>query len=203
MMRNWAAHEFLETNELLRKQTADIELHALCAEMTKDQELKSVLQRHIQAMETTYHQAIQLLQNKGMNVSNTAAYRMHMQQQPHVGFQNTQMIPAPNTNTNTARLSEVAIATLILNTHKAGAVFGMQWANECVDPDVRALHVMAANNCQQMAYEIFQIMNARGFYEVPTMPVEDVRTMTQTYQPAAAAMNNNTNYQRTTQQHYM
>ncbi|WP_243735106.1 spore coat protein [Paenibacillus turpanensis] len=183
MMRNWAAHEFLETNELLRKLTADIELHALCAEMTTDRDLKHMLQRHIQLMDATYHQAVNLLRNKGMDVTASRAYQLHAEHHPHVGFQNPHMIPAPNTNAT--RLNDVTIGTLILNSHKAGAMFGMLWANECVDPDVRSLHVTSANNCQQMAYEVFQLMNQRGFYEVPTMPANDVRAMTQTFQPAA------------------
>jgi spore coat protein CotF len=183
MNRNWAAHEFLETNELLRKLTADIELHALCAEMTQDQEMKTMLQRHIQGMDSTYHQAINLLQNKGVDVTGTSTYHLHAQHHPHAGFQNPHRIPAPNTNAS--QLNDVTIGTLILNGHKAGSMFGMLWANECVDPDVRSLHVTSANNCQQMAYEMFQLMNARGFYEVPIMSANDIRTMTQTFQPAA------------------
>jgi hypothetical protein len=88
------------------------------------------------------------------------------------------VIPAPST-ANVTRLSDVAIGTLILNTHKAGSMFGMLWANECVDPDVRSLHVMSANNCQQIAYEVWQFMNSRGYYEVPSMPVNDIRSMSQ------------------------
>jgi spore coat protein CotF len=62
-------------------------------------------------------------------------------------------------------------------------MFGMLWANECVDPDVRALHVMSANNCQQMAYEMWQYMNVEGYYEAPAMPTSAVTTIAQTFQP--------------------
>jgi len=181
-MRNWATHEFLETNELLRKLTADIEFHAFCAEMAQDQELRGMLQRHVQAMDQTYHQAIQLLQDKGANTAAAQARYSYSRQQPHVGFQIPQPIPAPQT-ANVTRLSDVTIGTLILNSHKAGSMFGMLWANECADPEVRSFHVMCANNCERMAYEVWQYMNARGFYEVPIMPANDVRMMSQTYQP--------------------
>ncbi len=184
MQRSWAAHEFLETNELLRKLTADIELHAFCSNATNDPELKNILQRHIKGMDQTYHQAIQLLQNKGANMRATAGYNQHSQHHPHVGMQNPTMIPAPNTQAN--RLSDFTMGTIILNSHKAGSMFGMLWANECVDPDVRSLHVMSANNCQQMAYEIWQFMNNRGYYEAPMMPANQVTMMNQTYQPLAA-----------------
>lgn len=182
-MKPWATHEFLETNELVRKLAADIEFHAMCAEMTTDPELSSMLQRHVQHMDQTYHQAIQLLQNKGtpMAASTTRHMQIHSHQ-AHAGFQNPQPIPEPKTE-HVNRLSDLTIATLILNCHKAGSVFGMMWANECVDPDVRSFHIMCANNCERMAYEVWQYMNARGYYEVPAMPMNDVRMMTQTYQP--------------------
>ncbi|MBO8173315.1 MAG: spore coat protein [Bacillaceae bacterium] len=183
MARNWAAHELLETTELLRKLTADIELHALCSEMTTDQELKSILRRHIETMDNTYHQGINLLQNKGLNTG-ADFYHMHGHRHPHVGIENPHVMPAPNPNAT--RFNDMTIGTLILNTHKAGAMFGMVWANECVDPDVRGLHVMSANNCQQMAYEIWQYMNTRGYYEAPSVPMTTVKTVTQTFQPAAA-----------------
>lgn len=181
MNRNWAAHEVLETNELLRKLTADIELHAICAEMTTDEELRQILKRQIGAMDQTYHQATNLLQHKGVNMTTTNVYQMHASHHPHVGFENPHMIPAPHVNAR--RLSDITIATLILNSHKAGSMFGMQWANECVDPDLRALHTMSANNCQQMAYEVWQHMNARGYYETPAMPMGTVTTVAQTFQP--------------------
>ncbi len=187
-MRNWAAHELLATNELLRKNSSDIEFHALCAEMTQDPELKRMLQQHVQMMEQSYHQGIQLLQHKGANAAAATVRTMHTHamQQPHVGFQNPQAMPAPQTS-NINRLSDMSICTLILNSHKAGSMFGMMWANECVDPDIRSFHVMCANNCERMAYDIWQYMNARGYYEVPAMPAHDARMMMQAYQPAIPA----------------
>jgi copper homeostasis protein CutC len=87
MTRNWAAHELLETTELLRKLTADIELHSMCAEMTTDSQLRSILHRHIQGMDTTFHQAVNLLQNKGHNVTATNVYRIHSELHRHIGME--------------------------------------------------------------------------------------------------------------------
>jgi hypothetical protein len=39
--------------------------------------------------------------------------------------------------TNPVALSDQTIATLALNTHKSGAVMGMNWANECADSQLR------------------------------------------------------------------
>lgn len=181
----------LETTELARKLTADIELHMLGSDMTQDPELKDLLLRHVRAMETTYRHAVSLLQNKGASLTSAAVYQADLNAHPHVGLGQQSMIPAPNTF-NARRLSDVTICTLALNSHKAGSMFGMAWANECVDPDVRALHVTSANNCQQMAYEIWQYMNARGFYQAPAMPAEMARNLAYTFQPAA--LNNDLPY---------
>ncbi|UFJ40330.1 spore coat protein [Brevibacillus humidisoli] len=185
-MRQWAAHELMETTELLRKLTADIEFHAFCAEMTSDHDLQGILRRHIQTMDHTYHQAVNLLHNKGADLTTTRIHQVHGQHHPHMAQQPQQMMPAPNTNA-TRKMSDLTISTLILNSHKAGSMLGMLWANECVDPDIRSLHVLSANNCQQMAYEIWQYMNAKGYYEAPVMPAETARTMTRAFQPTAGA----------------
>lgn len=175
MNQRYGAHEFLETQELIRKVSADIEFHALCSQMTQDTEIKSILQRHIQGMERTYHQAIQMLQHKGVQM-NGSIPQMHTHHQPNIGLNNPVM-PQPNPNTN--RLSDMTICTLILNSHKAGSMFGMLWANECADIQLRQLHVQSANNCQQMAQEIWQYMNYKGYYQVPQLADHTMRTMNQ------------------------
>jgi spore coat protein CotF len=173
----FGAHEFLETQELVRKLTGDIEFHAVCSEMTEDQELRSILNRHIQGMDHTYHQAINALQSKGINFNNIN-YGMHYHNEPNVGLHNPTMYPP---NRNAQRLSDMTIATIILNTHKAGSIFGMQWANECVEPQLRQLHITSAVNCNAMAFEIWQFMNRKGFYQVPQLAANAMQTMNEAF----------------------
>lgn len=177
MTNRFGAHEFLETQELVRSQAANIELHSVCASMTNDQELKSILNRHIQGMQQSYQQAVNLLQNKGVSM-NPSNYGMHFQHQPQIGLNNPAMYPP---NPNAQRLSEMSIGTIILNTHKAGSIFGMQWANECGDPQLRQLHITCAVNCNNMAYEIWQYMNRKGYYQVPQLADHTMQTMTQAF----------------------
>ncbi|WP_102349099.1 spore coat protein [Bacillus sp. Marseille-P3661] len=194
----FGAHEYLETQELVRKVSADIELHAVCAEMTQDQELKSLLTRHIQGMQQTFQQSVNALQNKGISANttmNTSQYGLHTNTQPKVGLHNPTMYPP---NPNAQRLSDVTICTILLNSHKAGSVFGMQWANECVDPQLRQLHITCATNCNAMAYEIWQYMNAKGMYQVPQLADHTMQTMNNafnTMQPMNQNQNQNPNYQ--------
>ncbi|WP_338453097.1 spore coat protein [Niallia oryzisoli] len=185
MMNRFGAHEFLETQELIRSLAANIELHAVCAFMTNDNELKSILSRHIQGMEQSYQQAVNLLQNKGVNM-NPPRYGMHIQHQPQIGLNNPAMSPP---NPQAQRLSEMSIGTIILNTHKAGSIFGMQWANECGEPQLRQLHITCAVNCNNMAYEVWQYMNRKGYYQVPQLADHTMQTMNQALNPTMQTMN--------------
>lgn len=60
---------------------------------------------------------------------------------------------------------------------------GMQWANECVDPQIRMYHVNGANMCQEMAYEIWSWMNQNGYYQPPTFDTTQTTQMTGMFQP--------------------
>ncbi|CAI8860914.1 Spore coat protein [Brevibacillus sp. IT-7CA2] len=178
-MQRFAAHEFLETQEALRSKHAAIEMHGLLAEMAQDPQLTSIINRHQQMIMTAYQQGISLLQGKGFNIA-PAPIQLRVAQPTAVGLNNPQMA-APNPNPT--RLSDMTIATLMLNWHKAGSAIGMLWAAECVDPGIRQYHVNGANACQQMAYETWQYLNARGYYQAPQLADHTMNTMINAYQP--------------------
>ncbi len=159
-MMNLAAHEILETQEALRTKAAEIEEHGLFANQCNDQRLKAILTKHQQQMATAYQQGINLMQGKGAQLTHTAPH-FSQNTDPNAHHQVTMSAPMANSQS----LSDQTIATLALNTHKSGAVMGMQWANECVDPQLRMYHVNGANLCQEMAYEIWSWMNQNGYYQ--------------------------------------
>lgn len=41
--------------------------------------------------------------------------------------------------------------------------------------------MQSSNNCAEMAYEIWQFMNEKGYYQVPTMKQMTTNTMTDSY----------------------
>jgi len=185
--QRWAAHEFLETQESLRNLVANIELHAHFVEVTEDHELKGVLTRHINRMMNTYQQGVNMLQSKGQQAPqlNIQVPRFNVMHQPTIGLQNPS-VPAPNPHAN--RLSDVTISTIALNQHKAGSMLAMLWAGECADPHLRSYHVMIANNCQEMAYEIWQYMNHKGYYQAPQLASHTMNTMIQAFQNQPVAV---------------
>jgi spore coat protein CotF len=178
MTTRFAAHEFLETQECLRSICANIELHSLFSTMCQDQTLKQMLNGHIQQMMNSYNQGVNLLQGKGMNVT-VQPPTFRTMYQPTVGLHNPTMTPP---NPNTSRLSDASISTIILNQHKNGSMIAMFRANECVDPQIRMYHVNGANQCQQMAYEMWQWMNHQGYYQTPQLADHTMNTMMQAYQ---------------------
>lgn len=191
MQTRWAAHEFLETQEALRTLAACIEVYGVMIHMAKDTHLKEILQNQQRREMMSYQQGLGLLQGKGMNMMNMPTPhtpQMNIYEQPQVGLQNPTMV-APNANATS--LSDVAISTHLLDMHKKGAAVSMLWACECVDPHVRSYHATAANQCQEMAYELWQYMNHKGYYQSPQLADHTMNTMIQAYQ-AQPMMNQST-----------
>ncbi|KKX53748.1 spore coat protein [Brevibacillus borstelensis] len=183
-MQRFAAHEFLETQEALRSKHAEIEMHGLFAEMAQDPQLKNMVLNHQRQIMNAYQQGINLLMGKGVNVAATPQLaQIRTTELATVGLNQPQMM-APNPHPT--RLSDMTIATIMLNWHKAGSAIGMLWASECVDPQIRQYHVNGANLCQQMAYETWQYMNMRGFYQTPQLADHTMNTMINAYQQQPA-----------------
>lgn len=180
-MKRYAAHEFLETQEALRSKHAEIEMHGLFAEMAQDPQLKNMLLSHQRTIMNAYQQGINLLMGKGVNVAAMPQMtQMRTAEPTMVGLHQPQM-PAPNPQPT--RLSDMTISTIMLNCHKMGAAVGMLWAGECADPQIRQYHVNGANLCQEMAYEAWQYMNAKGYYQAPQLADHTMNTMINAFQP--------------------
>ncbi|PZE19585.1 spore coat protein [Paenibacillus xerothermodurans] len=171
--QRFSAHEYLETQEAVRTKGAHIELYGLLFSMAEDTHLKDILYDQQRRMIESYNYAINLLQGRGINMmGHTPDLRIY--ENPQVGLHRPH-IPAPNPNAT--RLSDGTIAQVALSLHKAGSAIGMYRASECADRDIRMYHATSANMCQEMAWEMFQYMNYRGFYQSPQLADHTMRTM--------------------------
>ncbi|MDF2959716.1 MAG: hypothetical protein K0S39_1451 [Paenibacillus sp.] len=178
--QRFAAHEFLETQEAVRTKAAHIELYGVLFSMAQDPHLKDILFNQQRRMLEGYDYGVSLLQGRGIQVAaHTPELRMY--ERPQTGLQQPQM-PAPNPNST--QLSDVSIATIALSMHKSGSAISMLWASECVDQQIRMYHATSANICQEMAWEMFQYMNYRGYYQAPQLADHTMQTMIQGVQPA-------------------
>ncbi|MCZ8523456.1 MULTISPECIES: spore coat protein [Paenibacillus] len=180
--QRFAAHEFLETQEAVRTKAAHIELYGVLFSMAQDTHLKDILFNQQRRMIEGYNFGVQLLQGRGITIPappHTPELRVY--EQPQTGLQQPSL-PAPNPNVTS--LSDVSIAMIALNLHKTGSAVSMLWANECVEPQIRQYHATSANICQEMAFEMFQYMNYKGYYQAPQLADHTMRTMIGAVQPA-------------------
>ncbi|MBL0387401.1 spore coat protein [Tumebacillus sp. ITR2] len=178
----FGAHEFLETQEALRCKAADLELYGVLISQAQDPHLRDILANQQNRMVQSYQQCLALanMGNANAGVATMAhTPQTNVYENIQVGLHNP-MQPAPNVNAKT--LSDRTIATVALNLHKAGAIFGMQWALECTIPQLRGFHATCANVCQEMAYELFQYLNYTGVYQVPQLADHTMNTMLQAFQ---------------------
>jgi spore coat protein CotF len=68
---------------------------------------------------------------------------------------------------------------------------------ECADPNLRRMIQQGAMNCSEQAYEVWQYMNQKGYYQVPTMKDMTTQTMIQSYAEGNTSMGMNTQSQQT------
>lgn len=181
MEQRFAAHEFLETQEAVRTKAAHLELYGVLFSMAQDTHLKDILFNQQSRMLDGYNFGVQLLQGRGINRMPAHTPELRIYERPQTGLQQPSM-PAPNPNAS--QLSDFSIATIALNLHKTGSAVSMLWACECVDPQIRQYHATSANICQEMAWEMFQYMNDKGYYQAPQLADHTMRTMIQAVQPS-------------------
>jgi spore coat protein CotF len=71
----------------------------------------------------------------------------------------------------------------MLQCHKCSAANAMRASLEMADPNLRQMAMSSAIACNNMAYEVFLLMNRMGQYQVPTMHDHTAKTFLHTYQP--------------------
>ena len=111
---------------------------------------------------------------------------------PAYGLKN----PAPQSpNASMNQLDDRDVSSSMLSCHKTSAAKKMMAALECANPQLRRMMQQGAINCAEQAYEVWQFMNQKGYYQVPTMKEETTNTVLNSYQTAANVNYPNTNMQ--------
>lgn len=183
MSANLGAHEVMELHEVLTHAVDGINQLQLYRPHVNDQQLASVLDKQLQFMNQEYNNIVQSLNAQGLAMG--VPYRSPKVVQPKYGLNNPQP-QSPNTSPN--QLDDRDIASGILGFHKSSAIMKTIAALECADPNLRRMIQQGSANCSEMAYEIWQYMNQKGYYQVPTMKQMTTNTMMQSYTTAPGAM---------------
>ncbi|MBO8128061.1 MAG: spore coat protein [Peptococcaceae bacterium] len=174
-------HEMVDMQEMLSAKINAIDHHALYIAQCRDPQLRSILERHQSKMTQDYEAALNFLQGRGANV---APYRQRQVGGEGVryGMQNA---PAMQPHPEHGRLSDQAIAQGALNLHKCGAVSSTRAALEAADPELRSMLSNGILSCINMAYELFQFMNQKGWYAVPLMDQNMMNRVAHSFHPPA------------------
>jgi spore coat protein CotF len=176
MTAQLGAHEVMEIHEVLSHAIDSINQFQLYRPYVRDQQLGAILDKQLQFMTQEYNGMVQALHQNGMGQG--IQYRAPKNIQPQYGLRQPQP-QSPNTSPN--QLDDRDVASGMLGAHKSSAVMKMMASLECTNPNLRGMLQQGAINCSEMAYETWQYMNQKGYYQVPTMKEQTTQTMMNAY----------------------
>jgi spore coat protein CotF len=179
MAANLGAHEVMEVHEVLTKFIDGINTFQLLRPHAKDPQLEGMLNNQLHFMTQGYNNLVQMLNQQGMG--QVIPYQGPKNITPTYGLNQP---PTQVPNTSTQQMDDQDVALGLLCFHKASAALQMKAALECANPQIRRAIQQGAINCSEQAYEVWQYMNQRGFYQVPTMKEVTTNTMLGAYQQA-------------------
>ncbi|MFZ7101824.1 MAG: spore coat protein [Peptococcaceae bacterium] len=182
MAANLGAHEVMELHEVLSNVINGINQFELYRPHVRDQQLGSILDKQLQFMTQEYNNMIQSLNQQGITMG--SPYNSPKMVNPQYGLHNPQP-QSPNASAN--QLDDRDIAGGMLGCAKSAAILKTIAALECADPNLRRLIQQGSQNCSEMAYETWQYMNLKGYYQVPTMKQMTTNTMTTSYTTSPTA----------------
>ncbi|MFA4885889.1 MAG: spore coat protein [Desulfotomaculaceae bacterium] len=181
--------ELMEMHEVLNESVCMIEHYAMYLNHGQDPELRRILERQQRHMIDSYNAKVNLSQSQGIDITGIPRPAMGartagitMEGRPEHGMQH---VPPAVNSPDATSLNDRAIATGAMVFHKCGAVRSTNAAFVCTDPQLRNFLSTAAKSCVEMAYEMFQYMNQKGWYPARMMQQHTMTQTQQTYQTQA------------------
>lgn len=182
-------HETLDLQGVLDGKVSAIDHFALYESQAEDQELKSVLHRQVTRMVQDYNNMVNLARGRGIDPRSLPPTMTHTHSDVNYGMQSGQ--PA-RPQTRGEHLSDRAIAQGMMMHHKCSATCSTSAALESADAELRQMMTNDVVTSINMAYETFQVMNAKGWHQVPTMDRRTMSQIGQSYQPVGMTHGNPT-----------
>lgn len=183
MAAHLGAHEVMELHEVLTDIIDGINQFQLYRPHVKDPQLRTILDNQINFMSQDYNNMVQTINQRGKN--DAVPYRRIRNFTPAYGLQNPQQ-QAPNISAD--EMDDRDVASGMLGCQKATAILKMAASLECADLQLRRMIQQSAVNSAEQAYEIWQFMNQRGYYQVPTMKEMTTNTMLNAFGTANVGM---------------
>jgi len=177
MNRKFGAHELLMCHEVLNNHIDGINQFELYRPHVKDQVLMGILDNQVNHLYNGYQNSVNFLHNQGMGAA--VPYRAPKASAIKYGLRQ----PSPmEPNASIQYMDDRDVASLMMCSAKASARVCTNAALECADPILRGMMTDCAVSAINRAYELFQFMNQRGLYQVPTLADQTTQTMVSTYQ---------------------
>lgn len=184
MNQQYGAHELMEVHEVLTDTIDGINQFQLYQPHCQDPQLQNILQNQLGFMTNEYNQMVAAVQKHGAQ-RNVPTMRQADQTAPMYGMSSATASEAPNASMR--QMNDRDISSGMLGCSKSSATMRMHGALECADPQLRHLLVQGAKNCADQAYETWQYMNGKGYYQVPTLQENTAQSVLNHYAPAANA----------------
>jgi len=180
MAAELGAHETMQLHEVLTDTIDGINQFQLYRPYVKDPQLRTILDNQINFMTQEYNNMVQTIKNQGRGQA--IPYRGIKNVSPSYGLQQ----PAPNApNVSPNDMDDRDVASGMLGCHKASALLKTTASLECADPTIRRMLQQGAINCGEQAFEVWNYMNQKGYYQVPTMKQMTTSTMINTFNTTA------------------
>ena len=175
--------ELLNLPELLNAHAAMIEKAEAEQAMCQDDQLRQILQRHGQVYRRHYGQLQWMLDRaRGQGAGQPPAGHYHgdatwRNGNYTQGFGNFE--PYRPAAPQGQRVSDRALAVGCLEMNKHACLTATWMALEAAHPEVRRTLLDVARDHAEMAFELFQYLQQRNWYAVPSAPVDMARQVAQ------------------------
>lgn len=173
----FGAAELLQAHEVLCQHIDGINQFELFRPHVQDQRLMQILDSQANHMFNGYQNLVNFLHNQGMG--SAVPYRAPKTSNVMYGLRQPSPV-VPNVSDN--EMDDRDVASGMMFYIKASARQCTTAALECANPDLRSIMTNCAVSAINQAYEIFQYMNQKGLYQVPTLADQITQTMINTYQ---------------------
>lgn len=171
------AHEVIEIHEVLTDTIDGINQFQLYRPHVRDSQLAQIIDNQIRFMTQEYNNMVETINHRAGG--DAIPYRAPFKTAAPVYGLHDPATQTPNTTIN--EVNDRDVASGMLGCHKSTASLRMMACLECADPHLRRMIQQGAINSSEQAYEIWQYMNHRGYYQVPTMKDMTTHTMVNTY----------------------
>ncbi len=178
--------ESMEMHAVLNESACMIEHYAMYLNFCQDLELRRILERQQRHMIDSYNANVNLSQSQGIDITGISRLAMGartagttVEGRSEYGIEH---VPTAAIRTDAMALNDRVITTGAMIFHKCGAVRSTNAAFVSTDPQLRNFLSTASKSCVEMAFELLQYLNQKGWYPARMMQQHTMTQAQQTYQ---------------------